>query len=236
MKNLITKHKLNPIGTIIGGIILFATFFFLISSKEVLTEQFHIPTLIATSGIWKTSVVFFATIVALLVSFGTTGFAKLLGKPEKPIKNFFIWFILSYIIAFISGIIITKVLKFNLASNPGNKDLIKTFTILPLQLFFEEGISFFILIVCANNIFKISQNWNLSRNIGSILSAIIFGLLHFSTYYNGNVVHTLVHILLIQGLARIAFNEAGLRANSMWIPYLVHVGYDYFNFFISSKI
>lgn len=232
MKNLITKHKLNPFGVLIGAILLYLTFAFLTASEKWLNQHLPLPTIVTQPGFGKSSVVFIMTIISLIIGLGFKGIAQLLGRPQKPVKNFIIWFVISFVIAFISGLLLTKVLKIPLAANPGHKNVWKTIQILPLQLFFEEGISFFILIVCANLLFKVTKNWKVATIIGSIISAIVFGLLHYSTYYYVSPFDTIMHILLVQGVARIGFNEGGLRSNSMWIPYLIHVTYDFVTFII----
>ncbi|MEN2259745.1 CPBP family glutamic-type intramembrane protease (plasmid) [Paraclostridium benzoelyticum] len=63
-----------------------------------------------------------------------------------------------------------------------------------------------------------------------MLSSICFGLLHYSTYFNGSLVNTLIHILLIQGLVRIFFNFAALKSNSIIVPWIIHVVFDFTTF------
>lgn len=231
MKNLITKHKLNPIMTIIGAVLFYLIFSFVVTSSKILNTNFHIPLVIAKPGIIKSTVVLFLTIITLIIGFGANGFAQLLGRPQKPISNFIIWFILSFIIALSSGIILTQVLKIPLAANPAHNNPMEAIKVLPMQLFFEEGISFFILIVSANLIFKATKSWKIARILGSVIGAIAFGALHYSTYYYISPLDTILHIMLVQGVARIGFNEGGLRSNSMWIPYLIHLSYDVFILF-----
>ncbi|HJE16132.1 MAG TPA: CPBP family intramembrane metalloprotease, partial [Enterococcus casseliflavus] len=45
---------------------------------------------------------------------------------------------------------------------------------------------------------------------------------------NGNVFHTLVHILFIQGVARLLFNQAAIKSNSILTSWGTHVLFDLF--------
>ncbi|WP_148791620.1 CPBP family glutamic-type intramembrane protease, partial [Enterococcus faecium] len=63
--------------------------------------------------------------------------------------------------------------------------------------------------------------------VASFLSAIIFGFIHYSTYDNGNILHTVAHILLIQGVARLLFNQAAIKSNSIITSWAVHVIFDF---------
>ncbi|OSB09195.1 hypothetical protein B2H97_12700 [Paraclostridium bifermentans] len=170
------------------------------------------------------------SIVSLVIAFGKSGLSDVFSKPIKPIKNIVVWYVISLIVSFISGILLTVVFKLNLHSNPGSEHIVQTLISLPFVLLFEEVISIFVLLVVSNFTYKKTDKLKLAYTIGIILSSIFFGLLHYSTYFNGNVMHTLIHILFVQGLARIFFNLAALKSNSIIVPWIVHVVFDFTTF------
>lgn len=88
---------------------------------------------------------------------------------------------------------------------------------LPIMLMGEELFSIYFLSIFSSKI---------SLPLASISSAVIFGLIHFSTYYDGSIVKTLVHILFIQGIARILFNQAAIKSNSIWVSWTIHLLFD----------
>lgn len=74
--------------------------------------------------------------------------------------------------------------------------------------------------------------WGLSTLASTLLTAVIFGLIHFNTYNGGNVVRTLVHILVVQGVGRLVLNYAYLKTRSIWASYAVHLIFDLFFLFV----
>lgn len=59
-----------------------------------------------------------------------------------------------------------------------------------------------------------------------MLTAFIFGMVHFQTYFGGDVLRTIVQILLVQGAARLIFNYAYLKTKSIWTSWIVHLIFD----------
>lgn len=234
MNNLITKQTLNPLKVLIGAVFVFLAFYYLTNDLSALGNFKNFIPEIISKGIGRTIVVFLLTIVGLIIAFDVKGFSKLFNDTKKPVSTFFIGYVLSFVVATAAALILTKVLHLVLASNPGHRDVIQTLSKLPLQLFFEEGISLFILIVCANLIFKASKSLKSSFLIANIISAIIFGLLHYWTYQEATVLNTLLHVIAIQGTARLVFNWAAIRSNGITIPYLIHLVYDLTTFTLGS--
>ncbi|MFW3388269.1 UNVERIFIED_CONTAM: CPBP family intramembrane glutamic endopeptidase, partial [Kocuria sp. CPCC 205274] len=76
------------------------------------------------------------------------------------------------------------------------------------------------------------QFTNYGSFISSIITAIVFGLVHFPTYYGGNVLRTIVQILLIQGFARLFFNWVYAKTKSIWMSWAVHLTFDLIFLFI----
>ena len=168
-------------------------------------------------------------LLAFMIAFGFSSLKDLFAKPRDPngnIKNFIKYFILTTVLGFASAAILQYVLNLNLASNPEAGDLSSIILQVPFMLLGEELIRFYFLLVTANLIFQKTGNQKQAELLGIIISSILFGLLHYTTYYNGNPIETLAHVLLIQGSARIAFNLSGLKANSILMPLIIHIIYD----------
>ena len=223
MNQVITKYQLK--------------LFPLILSLALLLITFKIDLIVPNNtGIYILKIISvpMLSIISLFVTFGKQGILDIFSKPIKPFKNIAIWYIISLVSSLISASILKLVLNLQLHDNPGATHLVQTLISLPFVLLFEEIISIFILLVIANFIFKKSKNLLLSQTTGVIISSICFGLLHYSTYFNGSVVNTLIHILLIQGIARIFFNLSALKSNSIVVPWIVHVIFDYTTFGIGA--
>lgn len=195
--------------------------------RDLETKKIFIGTFIVILGIvgllWGPSIV---SILALSVTgfiafryvYGPGSIKSLFSKPTAPIKNFLLYFFLNLILSFIVSVILEHVLKWDLKGNSATEAVQPLlFLILPIMILGEELFSVFILSIFSSK-FRLP--------IASLLSAIIFGLIHYSTYDNGNIIHTLGHILLIQGAARILFNQAAIKSNSILTSYAVHLIFD----------
>ncbi|UOW69397.1 type II CAAX prenyl endopeptidase Rce1 family protein [Paraclostridium bifermentans] len=223
MNQVITKYNLK--------------FFPLLLSMALLLIIFKIDLIVPdNTGIYilKILSVPALSVISLFIAFGKDGLIDIFSRPIKPFKNICVWYLVSLSISFVSGYVLKFIFYFDLKSNPGTKKLMETFISLPFVLLFEEVISIFVLLVVANLLFKITKNLLLSQITGVILSSIFFGLLHYSTYFSVDMLHTLIHIIFIQGLIRIFFNLAALRSNSIIVPWIVHVIFDYTTFGIGA--
>lgn len=219
MNQIITKYQLKLFPVVVSMLLLLVTFKIDLIKSDTMGLY-----------IFKIVSVPLLSIVSLVIAFGKSGLSDVFSKPLKPIKNIVVWYVISLIVSFISGILLTVVFKLNLHSNPGSEHIVQTLISLPFVLLFEEVISIFVLLVVSNFTYKKTDKLKLAYTIGIILSSIFFGLLHYSTYFNGNVMHTLIHILFVQGLARIFFNLAALKSNSIIVPWIVHVVFDFTTF------
>lgn len=163
--------------------------------------------------------------LAFILVFGVPLTNHLFSKPIRPIKISLIYFPLNWVVSLVAGFILTYLLGWQLQGNlvTDHPSLLLIFT-LPIMLLGEELFSLFFLSIFSSRF---------SLTVSSILSAIIFGLIHFSTYYNGNGFETLVHICLIQGSARLIFNQAAIKSNSLWTSWAVHVLFDFSSIVIS---
>ena len=165
---------------------------------------------------------------ALWIVYGKDATLSIFSKPKSPIKYILKYFLLNIIVSFAVSIVLQFVLKWNLSGNPVNEGFqLITLFVIPIMLLGEELFSIYFLSI-------FSSKFNIP--IASLCSAIIFGLIHYSTYNNGNVFHTLTHILLIQGVARLLFNQAAIKSNSIFTSWGVHVLFDFSAFIIAYFI
>lgn len=225
MNQLITKYQIKLFPVLLSLAVLLVTF------KIDLIHP-------SNTGLYVLKIlsVPMLAIASLFFTFGKQGVLDVFSKPIKPFRNISIWYLISLVSSFISALILKLVLHLPLQENPGSEHLVETLISLPFVLLFEEIISIFILLVIANFIFKKTKNLVLSQTTGVILSSICFGLLHYSTYFNGSLVNTLIHILLVQGLVRIFLNLAALKSNSIIVPWIIHVVFDFTSFGLSTVL
>lgn len=91
---------------------------------------------------------------------------------------------------------------------------------LPFMLMGEELLGIGILEAIRSKGFTLS--------ISSLISALIFGLMHISAYWDGYFISTLLHVLLLQGIARLIFNYIYLKSGqSIWGSWLTHILVDF---------
>ncbi|MGL4106816.1 CPBP family glutamic-type intramembrane protease [Clostridium sp. LP20] len=166
-------------------------------------------------------------LAAFAVTFGLESIKMLFSKPQKTIKTFFTFFLLAVVVSMLTSFFLMYVLKLDLTGNPavGNVPWLS----LPFMLLGEELISFFVFAIIAS-LFK---NNNKQLLIASFGSAIVFALLHVPTYWDGNIIITLLHVLALQGVSRLVFNSAGVKSNSIIVPWVIHVIFDSLMFSVS---
>lgn len=77
-------------------------------------------------------------------------------------------------------------------------------------------------------ILETARNKGLSLTSSTFLSALIFGMMHIFVYWDGSLVSTLLHVLLLQGVARLIFNYVYLKTNrSIWGSWISHLLVDF---------
>ncbi|WP_314067924.1 type II CAAX prenyl endopeptidase Rce1 family protein [uncultured Vagococcus sp.] len=217
MDKLITNYHVTVTKALLGSLIVGLGFFLATT---------YINPLISALAPFSMMIM---SAIAFVVVYGPKHFLDLFSKPNDPkgnIKNFFKYFILTAVLGMSLGILLNLLFHNSLAANPEAGNLGVIILKLPFMLLGEELLSFFFLLVIANLVYKKTGNRPKAELVGIILSSIIFGLMHYTTYYNGNIMVTLLHVILVQGSARVAFNISGLRANSIWLPLLIHIVYD----------
>lgn len=70
-----------------------------------------------------------------------------------------------------------------------------------------------------------AQGWSWLPS--TLLSGVIFGMMHFLDYWDGSVFSTVLHVLLLQGVARLILNRIYLHGGqSIWSSWIAHVLID----------
>lgn len=107
----------------------------------------------------------------------------------------------------------------NWSANPAAGHLGLLIFKIPFMLMGEELLGIGIL--------EAARNKGASLTTSTLLSALIFGLMHVFVYWDGSWFSTLLHVLLLQGVARLIFNYVYLlMGKSIWGSWLTHVGVD----------
>ena len=165
---------------------------------------------------WAWSGLFIGGLLAWYFAFGKESF-KVCKFPKK------IWLIpLGLVIYFVSSIIIGLIaggLGFHWAANPASGHLGSIIFMIPFMLMGEELLGIGIL--------EGARSRGLSMISSTLLSALIFGLMHIFSYWDGSFLSTIAHVLLLQGVARLIFNYVYLKTGrSIWGSWLTHVLVD----------
>ncbi|MBR3320349.1 MAG: CPBP family intramembrane metalloprotease, partial [Exiguobacterium sp.] len=72
-----------------------------------------------------------------------------------------------------------------------------------------------------------AKSKGLSTLLSSLLSAVVFALLHVPAYWDGSLFSTLLHVLLLQGFARLLLNYVYLKTGrSIWGSWVTHLIID----------
>lgn len=160
-----------------------------------------------------------AGIASFLLTFGKASWL-LFSRPIKPIKNFFIFFVLTVVVSLGTSILLQAVLNLKLKANPLSNHI--PWLQLPGMLLGEELLSFFVFVAAAILLSRFTHN----ILFANLISAFIFALLHVPTYWNGNLFLTLFHVLALQGVTRIIFNTSGIKSNTLLVPLMIHILFD----------
>lgn len=164
--------------------------------------------------------------IAWIIIFGATG-RESFHFPKK------LWVIpLGVLLYFVVGIVfgtLAKALGLHWASSPAVGHLNELILMLPIMLMGEELLGIGIL--------EVARKKGLSLTTSTLISAVIFGLLHVIPYWDGSLFSTLLHVLLLQGVARIIFNFIYLKTgNSIWGSWVAHMLVDIIALFVAQSI
>lgn len=110
-------------------------------------------------------------------------------------------------------------LGFEWAANPAVGHLGQIIWMLPFMLMGEELLGVGIL--------EGARSKGLSMLTSSLISAVVFGMMHIPSYWDGSFVSTLLHVLLLQGVARLIFNYIYIKTGrSIWGSWVTHMIVD----------
>ena len=98
------------------------------------------------------------------------------------------------------------------------------FLIMPFALLGEELFSIYFY-----DLFKLK----VSPLVANVLVSIIFGLIHYWTYFNGSVLLTIIQVIALQGSARFWFNRSYEQSNSILTSFAVHYLFDLAGFMLT---
>ncbi|MGM0168932.1 hypothetical protein IGI39_004687 [Enterococcus sp. AZ135] len=174
-------------------------------------------------GLFQQDTLFIACLIGLPLIFSKQGLKKLFSAPKKGTWK---WIPIIFAVNMVLSALIDLFLK-SIGIHTAPNSVTNTMTpllliLIPFALLAEEMISI--------SIFEI-VNQKANIIISSLVTAIAFGLFHFSTYTNGNVVETLAHVLLIQGVSRLLFNYVYIKCGrSLIASWICHMLVDYLIF------
>lgn len=126
---------------------------------------------------------------------------------------------LYFVYGVVAGLLLTR-LGFAPAANPATGHLGSLLFKIPFMLLGEELMGIGVL--------EAARSKGLSLTASTFLSAALFGLMHVFVYWDGSLLSTLLHVLLIQGVARLIFNYIYLISDkSILGSFLCHMLVDY---------
>lgn len=211
-------------------------------NKEVKVSQGIIAFLLLGVGfrllMSNTPVNFFSVVLSGLIGawllFGLDGIKKIFSKPKKGSFKFIVLsVIVAYIISFGTGLISNYILHIPTAINPikdsFSGSLISSFTMLFKTLFMLAGeeilvtLPLIIIVSWLTHKTKISQSKAVI--IATILTCIVFGAIHLSTYQ-----WNLFQCFVVVALTRIPFTIVSLKFDSMIAGIVGHVAFDWIIF------
>lgn len=172
----------------------------------------------------------FALLIGGILAWAITfkGRSKLaFGRPHK------LWLApLAVIVYFVVGFVIDTLVGLSglhWAGNPAVGHLGSLFVLLPFMLMGEELLGIGIL--------EGARSKGLSITTSSLLSAIAFSLMHVPTYWDHSLVSTLLHVFLLQGVARLIFNYVYFKTGrSIWGSWITHLMVDYLALSLAALI
>lgn len=230
MKQIITSMKFKTLNMVLALVLVFIGLQIDLQDNSTLIKLLHLPSEMIAQIIRVAATVIFG-VAGILTLIGKEGLKNLFAHPKKPVFYTIVGFITFYFFNTIMSLILVKVFKLQPAANTNTlKNVMPTIISLPFFMVFEEVWTMTMLFIVANLVYKKTQNFNTSFNIASLISAIVFAAAHWSAYFHGSVVTTLIQLTLSIGLGRVILNLLFKKSNTFTVPYLVHWAYDTLNF------
>lgn len=126
---------------------------------------------------------------------------------------------IGYLLVSLAVGLLAKQLGFNWSANPESGHLAILIFKLPLMLMGEELLGIGIL--------EVARNQGRSLLASTLISALIFGLMHAVVYWDGDIISTFIHVIVLQGMARLIFNGIYLATGkSLWGSWSCHLLVD----------
>lgn len=234
MKRIITQWHLKPINMILALAIVWTGFAFDLYGDAWLhskgTGILHILNwaIVTTSAILGLGILIGKDGLKLAFSWSKLSFTQTILLGIGII-------IISFVVAVAMAGLETYVFNFKIHPNDaGKQNYLQLMLTLPGYMLFEEVWTAVMLIIVARYAFKATRDYAKSFWIASIIVAVIFGLGHFTTYFNGNLWQTIIHVLIVQGIARIIFNISTFKTDTILLPFIIHWIYDVLTFTIGK--
>ncbi|MBO0471180.1 CPBP family intramembrane metalloprotease [Enterococcus sp. DIV0242_7C1] len=165
---------------------------------------------------WAWSGLFVGGILAWLLAFGKS--SKQAFKMPHRLWLIPVGVISYFIIGLLVGLL-AQAIGFNWAASPESGKLGSIIFMIPFMLMGEELLGIGVL--------EGSLSSGLSLRSSTLLSALIFGLLHIPSYWDGSLFSTVMHVLLLQSVARLILNLIYLKAGkSIWASWITHLLID----------
>lgn len=176
-----------------------------------------------------------AGIIGAIFVWGFSGLKDLFHPLRKgSIKYIILGYIWNLVQSFSLALIFKYLFHFNFASNPATGilnsnniiDFIKHILMIITSLVGEELIVLVPVCIVIYYIKKTGVSNTPAMIIASILSAVLFGAMHYTTY-QGNLVQ-----IAVIGLARLPFNWVAFKSNSVTGSVITHCAFDISTFML----
>lgn len=238
MKKIITQLNIKTINMILALTLIWIGFVAALRGADLLFNIFHNGFI----AVW-TNMILLVVISVLSLNILLKDAMKKLNIKGSGFLKVFNWNKLKFVktiiftlklllammlLALIVSIIEKTILKIVPVAHPMTKNPLKNALILPLQIVFEEAWSAVNFICIANVTYKLQKNKNYDKTflVATITTAIIFGLAHIDVYWSGNLLKTVLHVLLAQGSTRLLLNWSVKKTDSFLPAYIAHISWD----------
>lgn len=165
---------------------------------------------------WAWWALFVGGLFAWIVVFEKDG-VKAFRLPKR------IWVIplgvVGYFAISLSILELSKLIGMEWVANPLTGQLVSLLLRLPIMMMGEELLGIGIL--------EAAKAKGISLRNSTLLSALIFGLLHLAVYWDGSILSSVAHVLLLQGVSRLIFNYVYIKTRfSIWGSWATHILVD----------
>lgn len=178
----------------------------------------------------------FGEIVCLIIPLSTylhisRGKIKYIARKLKKsdIKLITILLVITFITDMILGVILTLNHLNGIPSYTINQAGNILFWIgFPIEMLAEELIKLLPFLLVLYLVYTTTKNRKLAIIIATIITMIMFGLLHYPVY------HSLIHVLLLQGLGSIFMILSYIKTKNMLPSYMIHFLIDFISIILGA--